>query len=274
MNLVHKVSVITTCYNDGVYLQECVESVANQTYPNIEHIIINDGSTDFKTIKILGNLTSIFSNNIRVINTDNQGVCAARNFAIENSGGKYILPLDSDDRISPMFVELAVYEANKNINVKLVVTNYKLFGRLQNTVIVEDFSLEKLIGRNLFVVSSLFRRDDFDRVSGFNTNMSKGLEDWDFWLSVLKGGGKVVKVKGINFFYRIKSIKQSRNANSAACNHNLLRKQMWQNHRELFSKHYASPLESIEYLNIFNSKDYKLGKTILTPIRMILSLFR
>jgi glycosyltransferase involved in cell wall biosynthesis len=274
MDLVHKVSVITTCYNDGSYLLECVDSVAMQSYLNIEHIIVNDGSNDEHTIRILNDLASLSNSNLIIINTNNQGVCAARNFAIENSSGEYILPLDSDDKIAPKFVELAVIEANKDQNVKLVVTNYELFGRVRRTVMVEDFSLEKLIGHNLYVVSSLFRRSDFDRLGGFNINMSQGLEDWDFWLCLLKSGGKVSIVEGINFFYRIKSVNKSRNSNSAANNHNFLRNQMWQNHSEIFSKYFPNPIETIEYLNVRNSKDYKLGRLILTPIRKIISLFR
>lgn len=271
MNLIPIVSIITTCYNDGKYLQECIDSVSSQTYPNIEHIIINDGSSDFNTLKLLQKIK--LNPKLRVITTSNQGVCKARNQAIYSSSGSYILPLDSDDVISPKFVELAVEELNKDEDVKLVASNYKFFGRVNKTVFLEEYSIEKLMGHNLFVVSTMFRRKDFDIAGGFNINMSEGLEDWDFWISIMKNGGQVKNLEGINFYYRIKPISESRNATSAAKNHSNLRKQMWQNNSELYSVHYPNPLETLEYLNILKSKDYRLGKMLLSPVRKILNLF-
>src|SRR5690606_10686314 len=95
------VSIITTCYNDGKFLLECIDSVKAQTYPNIEHVIINDGSTDTFTLNVLEKLA--VDNQTKVITTLNQGVCKARNQAIQESKGVFILPLDSDDLISPNF---------------------------------------------------------------------------------------------------------------------------------------------------------------------------
>ncbi|SHM62031.1 glycosyltransferase [Flavobacterium saccharophilum] len=271
MSLNPIVSVITTCYNDGKYLQECIDSVRVQTYPNIEHIIIDDGSTDANTLELLQKLRS--DPDFKIITTSNQGVCKARNQAINSSKGLYILPLDSDDIISPIFVELAVEKLNKDENVKLVASNYKLFGRVNRTVVLEEYSIEKLMGHNLFVVTTMFRRKDFDSVGGFNINMKEGLEDWDFWLSIMKTGGKVNYLEGVNFFYRMKPVTESRNANGAAKNHSNLRRQMWQNNSDLYSQYYPNPLEMLEYLNILNSKEYRLGKMILFPVRKFLNLF-
>lgn len=272
MDLKPTVSVITTCYNDGKYLQACVDSVKEQTYSNIEHIIINDGSTDVNTLEILKKIT--LASKLKVIHTTNQGVCKARNQAIISSKGEYILPLDSDDVISPEFIELAVKELNKDNEVKLVATNYKLFGRINKTVFLEEYSIEKLIGHNMFVVSTMFRRKDFDIAGGFNKNMNKGLEDWDFWISIMKNGGKVKKLENINFYYRIKPVAESRNIHSAIKNHSHLRRQMWENHKELYSLSYPNPLEMQEYLSVINSREYRIGKALLLPLRKILNLLK
>jgi len=268
------VSIITTCYNDGKYLQECIDSVSAQTYSNIEHIIIDDGSTDLDTIELLQKISYNSDPKLKIITTLNQGVCKARNQAITSSKGIYLLPLDSDDYISPNLVYLAVKEMEENEHAKLVASNYKYFGRINNTVTLEEYSIEKLMGHNLFVVTTMFRRKDFEKVGGFNIKMDKGLEDWDFWISIMKTGGEVKYLDGINFYYRMKPINESRNAGSAAVNHTKLRRQMWENNKDLYSLHYPDPLENLEYLNILNSKDYRLGKIMLSPVRFFLSLFK
>ncbi|OXA97460.1 hypothetical protein B0A75_15980 [Flavobacterium oncorhynchi] len=264
------VSIITTCYNDGKYLKECIDSVKNQTYSNIEHIIIDDGSTDKNTLDFIKEIQG--DKQIQIIITPNQGVCKARNQAITNSKGLFVLVLDSDDLVSPQFVELAVKEMLVNDDVKLVATDYKYFGRINRIINLEEYSIERLMGHNLFVVTTMFRRRDFDIVEGFNFNMNEGLEDWDFWLSIMKKGGDVKYIKGINFFYRIKPKKDSRNISSAIKNYSKLRKKLWENHKELYSENYLNPVESHEYLKVVNSREYRLGKILLTPIYKIFNL--
>ena len=87
------VSVIIPSYNCGKYIDEAVSGVLNQTYPNVEVIVIDDGSTD-NTLDIL----SKYRNEIKVISQPNQGVAKARNTGISAAAGKYIATLDADDR--------------------------------------------------------------------------------------------------------------------------------------------------------------------------------
>jgi len=263
------VSVITPCFNDGKYLLECIKSVNNSNYKNIEHIIIDDGSTDKNTCRILDTLDTSY---IHLIRTKNQGVCKARNQAIKESTGKYLLPLDGDDIISDKYISLAVKELEDDNSISLVSTDYKLFGKKNKTINLEPYSLERLLGHNLFTNTSMYRREDFDKSRGYNLNMKDGLEDWDFWINILKNGGKVKYINGINFFYRIKNKNLSRNAKiSNIETFALLRQQIWRNHQEIFSNNFLNPLETTEYLQIINSKEYKLGKILLKPIRKILN---
>src|SRR5437879_507126 len=94
------VSVIIPCFNQGATLDEAVASVLNQTFTDFEIVIVNDGSTDPFTSELLANY---HRPRTRVITTANGGLAAARNTAIRNSRGKYILPLDADDRIAPEY---------------------------------------------------------------------------------------------------------------------------------------------------------------------------
>ena len=271
MNNTPLISLIIPCYNAEFSLEKCLKSVIEQDYPTLEIIIIDDGSTDKFTLDLLETLK--FDNKIKLISTINQGVCKARNQGFMESAGLFLLALDSDDLISPQFIELSVNQLLEDDSVKLVATNYNFFGRINRTVKLEEYSIEKLMGHNLFVVSTMFRRKDFDSVGGFNSNMKEGLEDWDFWLSIMKNGGDVKYIEGVNFFYRIKPKIKSRNISSAVKNHEILRRRLWQNHKELYSLNYPNPLEMQEYLNVVNSREYWLGKIILFPLRKFLNLF-
>lgn len=93
------VSVIIPVYNTEQYIVECIDSIINQTYSNIEIIIINDGSTD-NSLEILKEFDSNYSN-IKLISQENMGNSVARNRGIEESKGEYIYFLDSDDYILP-----------------------------------------------------------------------------------------------------------------------------------------------------------------------------
>jgi glycosyltransferase involved in cell wall biosynthesis len=264
------VSVITPCFNDGKYLLQTIECIKNSNYKNIEHLIIDDGSTDEYTCTVLDTIIDKFSN-IRVIRTKNQGVCKARHQAIRESLGKYILPLDADDLISKDYISLGVKELEANDVIRLVVTDYKLFGQNNKIIKLESYSLEKLLGHNLFVNSSIYRRIDFDKFGGYNENMKDGLEDWDWWINLLKHGGEVKRIDGIHFFYRIKKAN-SRNASIDDVKHMSLRRQIWENHRDVFSMVFMNPRECFEYIDIVQSWEYKIGKIILQPF--VLKFFR
>ncbi len=97
------VSVIIPVYNVENYIERCVTSVINQTYKNLEIIIIDDGSTDssFEICKKLG----ANDTRIKIIQQSNSGVSVSRNTGLKNATGEYILQVDSDDFIAPYTVE-------------------------------------------------------------------------------------------------------------------------------------------------------------------------
>ena len=99
----NKVSVIIPAYNAELYLEQCVESILNQTYRNIEVIIINDGSID-KTGVIADNL-KIIDERIIVIHNQNKGVSASRNDGLQKSSGDYIVFVDADDFLSEDYID-------------------------------------------------------------------------------------------------------------------------------------------------------------------------
>ena len=97
------ISVIVPVYNTEKYIEKCVMSILNQTYKNLEIILIDDGSTD-NSPQICDSLAEK-DNRITVIHQPNGGVSSARNIGLDNTHGDYITFVDSDDYIEPNMIE-------------------------------------------------------------------------------------------------------------------------------------------------------------------------
>lgn len=106
------VSIIIPVYNAENYIEECLKSIISQTYSNIEIIIINDGSSDHSE-SICKKYNDI-DNRIKLISIENKGVSDARNLGINNSKGKYLTFIDSDDIIAPDYIELLIKDTDSN----------------------------------------------------------------------------------------------------------------------------------------------------------------
>ena len=104
------ISVIIPVYNGENDIKKCIDSVINQTYKNLEIIIINDGSTD-NTFKILKEYKNKYGDKLVVIDQKNKGQAIARNNGIKKSTGKYITFLDADDYLKKDFI----YILHKNM---------------------------------------------------------------------------------------------------------------------------------------------------------------
>lgn len=118
------ISIIMPVYNVEHYLQDSIRSVFNQTYLNFEFIIIDDGSTDNSLLKIKEMISTYHVDNVRVIQTENRGLSAARNLGIKEAIGEYIFFLDSDDFLEIYFLERMIhYITNQKSDV--LIFNYR-----------------------------------------------------------------------------------------------------------------------------------------------------
>lgn len=116
-----KVSIIVPVYKVEQYLPFCLESLVNQTYPNIEIICVNDGSTD-NSLNILKQYASK-DKRIIVIDKVNEGVSIARNTALQNVNGEYIVFVDGDDWLDEHYVEIMLKTAEQH-NADVVMCDY------------------------------------------------------------------------------------------------------------------------------------------------------
>lgn len=205
------VSVVIPCFNHGKYLPEAVESARSQSLHDLEIIIINDGSTDPETLEIL---TEYARQGLDVLHTENQGLAAARNHGIRHARGKYILPLDADDRIAPRYLESAIRVLDDDPAVGIVYGLVEFFGERQGAWLQPDFSLPHLLYENMIVAAAVFRKADWERVGGYRESMRHGWEDWDFWLSLVGSSCSVVRISEVVLYYRIRSDSMTRSLSS------------------------------------------------------------
>ena len=113
------ISIIVPVYNSEKYLNDCISSILKQSYPNIEVIFINDGSTD----KSLDILNGILDSRVKVLSQDNSGAAEARNAGLKKAKGDYVCFVDSDDMIDDHYVEV-LFETAQQSSADIVCTDY------------------------------------------------------------------------------------------------------------------------------------------------------
>ena len=195
------VSVIIPCFNDGKYILDAINSVDLNRNTAIEIVIVDDGSDDENTTRILNELSEP---RIRIFHSRHVGPSGARNIGIENARGLYILPLDADDRIEPEYIDEArkVLEHDREIGV--VYCHADLFGKESGPWRLPDYSIENMLFDNVVFVTAMFRKEDWSAVGGFKTDMRCGLEDYDFFLGILELGKRIYQLPQTYFHYRIR----------------------------------------------------------------------
>ncbi len=119
-----KLSVIVAVYNTEKYLEKCLESLLNQTYKNIELIVINDCSTD-NSLRILKQYAKKYSNIVLVENEKNRGLSYSRNTGLDHATGDYIGYIDSDDYIDSTYYE-NIMEKIVSENADMAITDMKI----------------------------------------------------------------------------------------------------------------------------------------------------
>lgn len=241
------VSVIIPCYNQGHYLDEAVSSVLVQTYQNWEIIIINDGSTDENTREIL---KYYHQPKTRIIHTENQGVCQARNTGIAVAKGKYILPLDADDKIASTYIEKAVNILEANQNIGIVYCETQLFGDTKShsrssslpSILLGQDKLPEILLYNRIHNSALYHKIDWELVKGYNSNMEHGFEDYDLWLGILATGKQAYLIPEYLYFWR-----RQAGSRTTVANQNVIDcyTQLFRNHQQLYTENIDTVFQHI-----------------------------
>lgn len=197
-------SIIIPCYNQGIYLDDALQSIAQCSDKSLyEIIIVNDGSTDTDTLGILKNLQA---KGIHIVNQINKGLGAARNAGIREASGKYILPLDCDNKITPEYIYEGIKLLDNDAALDVVFGNAKYFGERSGVWESGEFNLQRLMIENYIDACAVFRKSSWEKVGGYDEKMPvMGYEDWDLWLRIAFQNGKFAYVNKVLFYYRYSS---------------------------------------------------------------------
>jgi len=270
------VSIIVPCYNQAQYLSETLDSVLSQTYPEWECIIVNDGSPD--NTEDVAKTYCEKDKRFKYTYKGNGGLSSARNEGIKICSGEIILPLDSDDLISPLYLETAIDRFNNYPETKLVYCRAEMFGDVVGEWNMPEYSFRNLLFGNMIFCSAFFRKNDYFKTKGYNEHLKSGYEDWDFWISLLGNSDTVYKIPELYFYYRIKENSMLKNITEVEIS--LIKSQIYFNHKDKYKDDipfliWNNPIETShknlenELIRIRNSKAYCIGKFVLKPFSYI-----
>jgi len=195
------VSVIVPCFNHGRVLPACLNAIRAQTYPQVEIIVVDDGSTEPETVALLDALEREDSlTTIRL--AENGGPGRARNVALERCTGRFVLPVDADNVLLPDAIERLVAQLTvAGEDVGFIYPNVQYFGNRSDYYRAHEWDLYGLLHRNTCDVCSLFDREIFQAGGRFDERIRLGHEDWEFILRIAARGVRGEPAHGKTLVY-------------------------------------------------------------------------
>ena len=199
------VTVIITSYNHGPYIEQSIQSVLNQTYPNIELLVIDDGSTD-DSVERIQRLQAAHGFDFRV--QQNQGLTNTLNGAIARAKGSLIVPFGSDDIMLPERIEIQVNYLYDKPEVGICAGNIELIDAEGNLYPEKrqrrDVPFRRLDFDDMFLerkpyppaTTLMIRREALDKVGGFDPSIR--LEDLYIELKITHAGYFIVGMNAVS----------------------------------------------------------------------------
>ena len=182
------IEAVITSFNQGTMILEAVESLCAQTLLPKKIIIVDDGSTDECSMRVLKDIEkkSDLPIPIMIHYQENRGVSAARNAGIKKTEVPMVLVLDGDDKLKPEYTEYVSRLLGCNPSMVAASSWMHTFGALDSIVCPAGGEISAFLSRNCCPATHILRRDIFERCGGYDETMRSGFEDWDFFLSMLE----------------------------------------------------------------------------------------
>jgi glycosyltransferase involved in cell wall biosynthesis len=191
------VTVVITCFNYGRYLPEAIASTLEQRggAPNVT--VVDDGSTDPETLRVLDELPT----GVSLIRQPNAGLSAARNTGLRGAESPYLIVLDADDRLAPDALELLRSPLDRDPALGFSYGVTRFFGSWEGVLRFPPYDPYRLLYRHIIGSTALMRRELFEQVGGFDPAFSR-YEDWEFWVNALAHGWRGEQIDAVTFHYR------------------------------------------------------------------------
>ena len=201
------ISVIVPVYNVETYLEECLDSIQNQTYTDFEVLLVNDGSTDRS--KAICERYCKENRRFHLLNQENQGLSAARNTGVAASRGEFIAFVDSDDMILANYLETLIHYMREDVDIvesQFTVSNEEFLAKSfkEPSILFEGNSQEavKIFPKhvlNVNAVTKLYRRSIVEAVPYIDGVI---FEDVYCGIGMLKYIRKIIKIDYKGYYYR------------------------------------------------------------------------
>jgi glycosyltransferase involved in cell wall biosynthesis len=200
---VARVSIVIPCHNHARYLTTAVRSVLAQTYRDWQIVVVDDGSTD-GTDRVVDHLMTWVGKSLAVVTQDQAGVSAARNAGMRIADGAFVLPLDADDTIAPRMLQQSLDLLDSRKELAIAYTDGVAFarGNRPRAIRMPDWDPGRLLDQNGLAACSLYRRQVWEEVGGYDITMP-AYEDWDFWLGCVEHGFTAGHIPELLFGYRV-----------------------------------------------------------------------
>lgn len=203
-------SIVIPYYNMGSYVEDTVKSVLSSDYDSKEIIIINDGSTEMKSIEKLKELKEKYP--VQIVNRTNAGLSATRNYGASIAQGTYIAFLDSDDTVEPGYYSKSIEILKQYRNIHFVGSWLTYFGEGQGTWPTFNPEPPYLLIHNPINSSAVvYKRQTFLNYGVNSSDLIYGMEDWEAIINLVSNGyrGVVIPQKLFNYRVRKGSMSQS-----------------------------------------------------------------
>jgi glycosyltransferase involved in cell wall biosynthesis len=195
------VSVVIPCFNSGAFLRRAIDSILSQSKPPSEVIVVNDGSTDEKTLEVLQQLRNTKS--ITIIDHEiNQGLPASRNSGAQNASGRLILFLDADDWYDRFALEIMLSQVPEDESKFFMYCDIFLAGKRSGMLGKDYLPFSQLIINGL-PCSILVPRDEFIGEGPYREDLTLGMEDWHLNLALISRGYMPMHIDSPLFYYYV-----------------------------------------------------------------------
>jgi glycosyltransferase involved in cell wall biosynthesis len=200
------VSVVVPAYNQAHYLPEALQSILAQSYCDYEIIVVDDASTDATK-----DVMQQYGDNVRYVYQENQGLAGARNTGIRLARGAYVALLDSDDVWLPCFLQEMMAAVNRDAaatayycRAQCMDAEGLLLPQILSVQLPAPDQLYQALLRANFIVPStvILHRSSATTAGLFDPNFRR-LQDWEFWLRLLRAGHRFIGVDQCLVHYRL-----------------------------------------------------------------------
>lgn len=190
--------IVIPCRDDGAFLDEAIASAEHACSEAAELTVVNDGSSDAETTRILDLLRGA---GYQVLTTEGVGLAGARNVGCSVSHTLAVLPLDADNRVLPALVaSMGLIESGR---FDVLHGSWEEFGMRRRVVRPPEASFDTLLPFNNIDACALVRRQLVDDLHGYDAELPY-LEDWDLWLRSLAAGARFGRLDDVTFQYLVR----------------------------------------------------------------------